>query len=50
MIDNRIHEVVQAGYGAIASGQLTSCCGSSGDCCGDTDCNTELYNGYLVEC
>ena len=49
MNDNQVHEVVQARYGAIASGQMTSCCGDSADCCGDTGANAQLYEGSLLE-
>lgn len=43
-----IHEVVKERYGAIASGQTTSCCGDS--CCGDSgsSCNVTLYDPALT--
>jgi hypothetical protein len=49
MSDNHVHEVVQARYGAIASGQMASCCGSGGDCCGDTGANAQIYESSLLE-
>lgn len=49
-----IHDIVKERYGAIASGQATSCCGtasSSASCCGDAGCGSEagLYDAALLE-
>lgn len=54
--NNPIHDAVKEHYGAIASGQTSSCCGPASDCCdGSSDCcdtaspNTMLYDSTLLE-
>lgn len=44
-----IHEAVREHYGAIASGQSSSCCGSASDCCGSASPNTLLYDTTLLD-
>ncbi|HLA44730.1 MAG TPA: arsenite methyltransferase [Aggregatilineales bacterium] len=47
-INTRIHESVQAHYGAIARNN-SSCCGDSSSCCGDDlSCNATLYDAAML--
>lgn len=48
--NNPIHEAVKEHYGAIATGQTSSCCGPSSDCCGaSASPNTMLYDTALLD-
>ncbi len=44
----QIHQVVQERYGAIATGEQNSCCGSAGDCCGGEAGSVQLYDDQLL--
>jgi arsenite methyltransferase len=44
----RVHEVVQEHYGAIALGTQSSCCGPDAGCCGDDASSAQLYNVELL--
>lgn len=43
-----VHEVVRERYGAIASGQQQSCCGSDSSSAADCGCKPQLYDPALI--
>ncbi len=42
MSDTQVHDVVQARYGAITSGDTSNCCGSGSDCCDESGTTVPL--------